>query len=93
MVTIIGILMGDGERQAAVHASAVAQDGAGAALAVVASFLGSRHAQPLAQGIEYVGPGTNGKLACCPVYLQGNLQIHDSPSITQVAQTSTISHP
>ena len=43
------------EREAAVHAPAVHMDGAGAALPVIAAFLGAGQMDPLAQRVEQRG--------------------------------------
>ena len=48
----LGAGVHDGEGEAGVNAPAVDQDGAGAALAVVAALLGAGQAQVLAQGVE-----------------------------------------
>ncbi len=44
----LGVLVGDGEGEAAIDAPAIEQDGAGAALPVVAALLGAGEAEPLA---------------------------------------------
>src|SRR5215469_10219777 len=48
----LGVLVRDGERQAAIDASPVKQDGAGATLPVVAALLGAGEAEPLAQRVQ-----------------------------------------
>ncbi len=72
----LGVLMGDGEGEAARDAPPVEQDGAGAALPVVAALLGSGDSEPLAQGIQECRPGIDGKPVCRPVHLQGDLKVH-----------------
>ena len=51
----LGAVMHHGQSQAGVDALAVEQDGAGAALAVVAALLGARQLQVFAQGVEQGG--------------------------------------
>ena len=51
----LGAVGGDREHQAGVDAAAVEQDGAGAALAVVAALLGAGQIEVLAQGVEQGG--------------------------------------
>ena len=48
----VGAVMADGEREAGIDAPAVDEDGAGAALAAVASLLGSGEMEALTQEIE-----------------------------------------
>ena len=52
-----GAVMADGERQTGIDAPAVDQDGAGAALAAVASLLGSGEVEALAQQVEQCDAG------------------------------------
>ena len=46
----------DGERQAGVDAPAIDQHGAGAALTVIAAFLGAGQREMVAQGVQECGP-------------------------------------
>ena len=55
MVVICWSLRGQRQRQARQHAAALDQDGAGAALAVVAALLGAGKTDMLAQGVEHRG--------------------------------------
>ncbi len=72
----LGVLVRDGEGQAAIHAPAVEQDGAGSALPVVAALLGAGEAEPLAQRIQQRRPRIDNKRMCCPVHPQGDLKVH-----------------
>ncbi len=72
----LGVLVGDGEGQAAIDAPAVEQDGAGAALPVVAALLGAGEAQPLAQRIQQCCAGIDNKRMCCPVHPQRDLKVY-----------------
>jgi hypothetical protein len=58
-----------------VNAPAVAQDGAGTALPVVAALLGAGETEPLAQRIQHRGRIDN-KRMFCPVHPQGDLKVH-----------------
>src|SRR5258708_1695959 len=73
----LGVLVRDGEGQAAIDASPVEQDGAGAALPVVAALLGAGESEPLAQRIQQRGAGINGKPVYRPVHPQRDLKIHN----------------
>ena len=55
----LGALMRDRQGQAAVRTPAVQEDGAGAALPVVASLLRARDPEPLAQRVEQRGAGVH----------------------------------
>jgi len=57
MVSTLGAVEADRQRQASVDAAAVDQHRAGAALAAIAALLGSREIEPLAQQIEERHPG------------------------------------
>jgi len=72
----LGVLVRDGEGQAAIDAPAVEQDGAGAALPVVAALLGAGEAEPLAQRIQQRRARIDNQRVCCPVHLQGDLKVH-----------------
>ncbi len=72
----LGILVRDSEGQAAIDASPVEQDGAGAALPVVAALLGAGESEPLAQRIQERRAGIDGKPVRCPVHSEGDLKVH-----------------
>src|SRR6266496_3760923 len=72
----LGVLIRDGEGEAAIDASAVEQDGTGAALPVVAALLGSGESEPLAQRIEQRGAGINGQPVGGSVHPQRDLKVH-----------------
>ena len=57
----LGALRGDGEGEAGVDAAAVDEDGAGAALAVVAAFLAAGEVEVFAEEIEQRGAGVDGE--------------------------------
>jgi len=72
----LGILMRDGESEATVHAPAIKQNGAGAALPVVAAFLRAGEPKVLAKYVKERGSGIDGKLVGCSIYPQGDRKIH-----------------
>ena len=72
----LGVLMRDGEGEAAIDAPPVEQDGAGAALPMVAALLGAGDSEPLAQRVQQRRAGIDGQPMRCPVHLQGNLKVH-----------------
>jgi len=72
----LGILMCDGEREAAVHAPTIKQDGTGAALPVVAAFLRTGKPKVLAQGVKERRSGIDRKLVGCSIHLQSDRKIH-----------------
>jgi hypothetical protein len=72
----LGILVRDGEGQAAIDASPIEQDGAGAALPVVAALLGAGESEPLAQRIQQRGGRINGQPVGRPVHPQRDLKVH-----------------
>ncbi len=72
----LGVLVRDGEGQAAIDASSVKQDGAGSALPVVAAFLWSGDPEPLAQRIQQRRARIDNKRMFCPVHPQSDLKVH-----------------
>ncbi len=72
----LGLLVRDGEGQAAIDAPPVEQDGAGAALPVVAALLGACECEPLAQRIQQSGAGINGQMVGGPVHPQRDFKVH-----------------
>ena len=72
----LGVLVCDGEREAAIDAPPVEQDGAGSALPVVAAFLGAGESEPLAQRIQQRRAGIDRQLVCRSVHSQGNFKVH-----------------
>ncbi len=72
----LGVLVRDGQGQAAIDAPAVEQDGAGSALPVVAALLGAGEAEPLAQGIQQCRACIDNKRMFCPVHPQGDFKVH-----------------
>ena len=56
----LGAVLHHCERQAGVDAPAVHQDGASAALAVIATLLGARQVKMVAQGVEQGRPRRDG---------------------------------
>src|SRR6266516_3311793 len=73
-----GVLMRDREREAAVHAPAIEQDSTGAALPMIAAFLGTSKPETFAQRIQECRPGIDGKLMYSSVHPQSDLNIHSS---------------
>ena len=65
-------LVGDGQREAGVHAAAVDEDRAGAALPVVTAFFGAGKVQSLPQRIEDRDPRLQVQRVTLPVDLQSN---------------------
>ena len=63
----LGAVLHDGEREAGIDAPSVDQDRAGAALAVVAAFLGAGEVEMVAQRIEQGRPRRDGQLAFSPL--------------------------
>jgi hypothetical protein len=72
----LGTLMRDGESEATVHPPAIKQNGTGAALPVVTTFLGTGEYETLAQRVQERRPGIDEKLARCPVNLENDLHVH-----------------
>jgi hypothetical protein len=72
----LDVLMRDGEGEAAIDASPVEQDGAGAALPVVAALLGTGESETFAQRVQERGAGIDEKLVCCSIHLKGDGMIH-----------------
>ena len=68
--------MRDGEGQAAIDTPAIKQDGAGAALPVVAALLGSGDPEALAQRIQQRRPRINGQPVGRSVHPQGDFKVH-----------------
>ncbi len=66
-----------GEREAGVHAPAVDEHGAGAALPLIAALLGADQAQALAQGIEQRHARIDAQAARLAVDQQGDLDFGD----------------
>ena len=62
----LGILVRDGEGQTAIDAPTVEQNGAGAALPMVAALLGAGEAEPLAQRIQQRRARIDNKRMCLP---------------------------
>ena len=71
MVVISSFGMHHGEREAGVHAAAVDVNGTGAALAVVAAFLGAGQIQVLAEAVEESSAGIDSELVLVTVDLEG----------------------
>ena len=67
----LGTLDDGSEGEARVDAAAVDEDGAGAALSVVATLLGAGEREVLTQGIEQGGAGVDGEGVLLAVYLEG----------------------
>jgi hypothetical protein len=72
----LGILMRDGESETTVHASAVEQHGAGAALPVVAALLRAGEPKVLAKYVKERRSGIDGQLVDCSIYPQVDGKIH-----------------
>ena len=72
----LGILVRDGQREAAVDAPTVEQDGAGTALAVVATLLGTVYRETFAQCIQEGRAGIDGELARNAVHQEVDLKFH-----------------
>jgi hypothetical protein len=69
----VGPIARDGQGQAGVRPAPVDEDGARAALAVVAALLGPGQPQALPQQVEQRHAGVDGQLVCCAVYAHGDL--------------------
>jgi hypothetical protein len=65
-------VMHDGKREAGINPAAIHMDSAGAALAVVASLLGSEQRELLTQGVEQRGAGVHLNLSDSAVDAQAN---------------------
>jgi len=72
----LGVLVRDGEREAAVYTPAIEQDGTGTALTVVAAFLGTGESETFTQRVQERRPGIDDKPMRCPVHPQGDLKVH-----------------
>ena len=70
--------MRDGEREAAVHAPTIEQDGTGTALPVVAPLLGAGESETLAQRVQERRPGIDDKPVRCLVHPESDLYVHSS---------------
>src|SRR5580658_1834443 len=68
----LGALRGDGEGKAGVDAAAIHEDGAGAALAVIATFLAAGEVEVLAEDVEEGGARVDGEGALLPVDGEGD---------------------
>src|SRR5712692_9143244 len=72
----LGVLVGDGEGQAARDAPPIQQDGAGPALPVVAALLGAGESEMFAQRIQQRRAGIDGEPVGRPVHLQSDFKVH-----------------
>jgi hypothetical protein len=72
----LGILMRDGESEATVHAPAIEQHGARAALPVVAALLRAGEPKVLAKYVKERGSGIDGQLVGYSIYPQVDGKIH-----------------
>ncbi len=66
----VGAVLHDGKGETGIDAAAVQQHRAGAALAVVAAFLGPGQAQMVAQEVEQAGPRRDRQLALHTVHME-----------------------
>jgi hypothetical protein len=74
----LGVLMCDGEREAAVYTPTIEQDSTGTALSVVAALLGTGKSETFAQRVQERRPGIDEKPMRCPIHQEGDLNIHSS---------------
>src|SRR6266516_425092 len=66
----LGVLVRDGECEAAIHTTTIEQDGTGAALTVVAALLGTGESETFAQRVQECRPGIDEKPMRCPVHAE-----------------------
>ncbi len=75
----LGVLVRDGEREAAIHAPAIEQDGTGTALPMVAALLGTGESETFAQRVQERRPDIDEKPVRCPVHAEGDLKFSFVP--------------